>query len=158
MWLTIRQLPMKAGWWDSPLEFRVLAVSNLPQFLSFCKIHLTPPAHNLVIPLLHRFYTPISCNKAEHIWLLRGLNQGFHGGTFTSQLPLMLCYKFYTFFDATTTVQDWPWTYSPFQSLHKTFFSAPPRPIFSRIHLLGGKGRHVWRIVRSRVQRPESRV
>ena len=29
-----------------------------PQFPSFCKSQLTPPAHNLLISLPHRFYTP----------------------------------------------------------------------------------------------------
>ena len=30
-----------------------------PQFHSFCKSQLTPPAYNFVIPLLHCFYKPI---------------------------------------------------------------------------------------------------
>ena len=31
------------------------------QFPSFCMSQLTSPAHNLMIPLPHYFYTPISC-------------------------------------------------------------------------------------------------
>ena len=30
VWKIVRQLPMKAGWWDVPLVLRDLAVSNLP--------------------------------------------------------------------------------------------------------------------------------
>ena len=41
---------------------------------------------------------------------------------------LMLCSKFQRFFNATTTVQDWLWAYSSFQSLHNTFFITSPCP------------------------------
>ena len=38
----------------------------------------------------------------------------------------MLYCKFHRFFNATHTIQNWLWTYSAFQSLHKIFFSARP--------------------------------
>ena len=59
MWLIVKQLPMKADCWDAPLVLQVLAVSHLPQFISFYKSQPTPPARNLVIPLPYCFYTLI---------------------------------------------------------------------------------------------------
>ena len=59
----------------------------------------------------------------------RKLKQDFHDGSSLPQPPcyqLVLCPNFDSWFDPTITVQDWPWTYSLSQSLHKTFFSAPP--------------------------------
>ena len=72
-----------------------------------------------------------SVGPREYSSLLRESNQGFLSGTSASQPQcyiLMLCYKFHRYFYPTTTVQDWPWTYSSFQSLHKTFFLILPRP------------------------------
>ena len=60
----------------------------------------------------------------------------------------MLCSKYHRYFNTTTLVQDWLWTYSPFQSLHKTFLSAHHAPVFSCIYPPGGQGRHSWQIVR----------
>ena len=92
---------MKAGWSDAPLALQTLAMSNLPQFPSFCKSQVTPLAHDLVIPSPIVFARQFCGNKGEYIWLLRGIEPG---------LPrcyiLMLCYKFHRFIDATTTVQD----------------------------------------------------
>ena len=131
MWLIVRQLPVKAGWWEVPPALWVLAVSNLPQFPTFCKNQLVPPAGSLVIPFPIVFTRQFRGNKAEYIWLFWGIKPGLP--QWSSMWPppcyiLKLCYKFHRFFHATTTVQGWPWTYSPFQSLHETFFSAPPRP------------------------------
>ena len=128
MWLIVRQLPMKAGWRDTPLALSVLAVNNLPQFPSFCKSQLTPHCDRPPPSFLHANFVAIR----ENIFSSPGeSNQGFCSESSTSQPPthiLILCCTFYRFFHATTTVQDWHWTYSPFQSLRKTFLSAPPRP------------------------------
>ena len=86
-----------------------LAVSNLFQFPSCCKNQLTALAHNLGSRSPIIFTGQFRGNKGEYIWLLRESNQGFRGGSSTSQSPcyiLMLCYRFHRFFYSTTTVQD----------------------------------------------------
>ena len=58
-------------------------------------------------------------------------NQDFRGGSSSPQPPcyqLLLCPKFDSLLNPTTTVQDQLWTHSPSQLLQKTFFSAPPCP------------------------------
>ena len=67
---------MKAGWSDAPLALQTLAMSNLPQFPSFCKSQVTPLAHDLVIPSPIVFARQFCGNKGEYIWLLRGIEPG----------------------------------------------------------------------------------
>ena len=143
---------MKADWWDAPLALQILAVSNLPQFPSFCKSQVMSPPHILVIPLPPSFSHANLVAIRENIFgSSRELNQGFRSGSSTSQPPCyisMLCYKFHRFFHATNTVQDWPWIYSLFHCCTRHFSLPHHVPIFSRIHPLGREGRHVWQIVR----------
>ena len=113
-------------------------------------------------PPPHRFYMPISWQR-ENIFGTSGeSNQVFCGGSSTSQPPcyiLRVCYKFHRFFDATPPQSRNNLGYTLLSSHCTRHFSLPHHaPIFSRIHPLDGQGRHIWRIVRSRVQSPVSRV
>ena len=154
---------MKAGWWDASLTLRVLAVNNLRQFPSFWNSHLMPPACNLVPPppppphasFLDANFVAIRENifgSSEES------NKGFCGGTSASQPPSQISSSFNDFLmPAPQYRTDLGHT---LLSSHCTrgFSLAHDAPIFSRIHPLGGQGRHVWQIVRSRVQSPAFRV
>ena len=113
------------------LMLRVLTVSNLPQFPSFCKNQLTPLARDLVTPLPIILFYSSSWESS----------QGFRGGSSTSQPPyyiLMICCNLYRYFDATPYSRT-DLGHTPFSSRCTRHFSLPHyAPIFSRIHPLGG--------------------
>ena len=124
------QLHASLKLWD--LAAAINSIIFSPQWLNIPLILQESTDPNLMIPLpppslLHTNFVA----TRENIFGFSGeLNQEFRGESSTSQpscYQLLLCSKFYRSFNPTTTVQDWPWTYSPFQLLHKTFFSAPPR-------------------------------
>ena len=108
---------MKAGWWGAPLSLRVLAVNtvNFPhsEIVSWCHLHTTLWSHSRIVSS-HQFCG----NKGEYIWLLRGIKQRLLQWDFDVTPTITNVIKFQWFSDATTTGQDWPWTYSSFQSLH----------------------------------------
>ena len=123
------------------LMLRVLTVSNLPQFPSFCKNQLTPLARNLVTlfpSFLHANFLAIRENIFSSSW---ESSQGFRGGSSTSQPPyyiLMICCNLYRYFDATPYSRT-DLGHTPFSSRCTRHFSLPHyAPIFSRIHPLGG--------------------
>ena len=136
-----------------PFALQVFALSKMPQFPSFCKSQLTPPAHNLVIPLPNYFYTFLQfCgNKGEYIWLLWWVGLVLPRREFdVTTTMLHICYVIY-FTDflvpppqSRTDLGHTPLSIlctSHFPLLHHT-------TIFSQIDPQGGQGRHIWQIVR----------
>ena len=107
------------------------------------------PAHNLVISLPHRFYTHnFVAIRKNKFGFSRESNQDFRGGSLMSSAPCHPCcipnfaVDLFHYHSPGVTLDI-----SPFQSLHKTFFSTHHGPIFTCIYPLGGQGRHIWQIV-----------
>ena len=110
-----------------------------PQFLLFCKIQLTSPAHNLVIPLPIVSTVQFRRNKIEQSWLPWGIQPGLQRwelDIITTTLP----------FTVMCRTPDLIFSYS---SPYKRHFPPPHHaPTFSRIYPPGGPGRLVLKIVR----------